>query len=345
MKSIDITIDVTEAAGYGETASIAATVHLPEPAAIGERPVVCFALPGGGYSRRYFAMDLPDGDSGGQAAWHTDRGWIVVAIDHLGFGESSCYEPDLLTFEHVADANHAAVCEVIARLAAGTIDPDFAAVSDPFKVGIGQSMGGCFLIVQQAHHGTFDAIGVLGYSAIHTIVPSRPGTPNVAMPWMTRVGYPHAPRILNAAVLAEAIAPQINNPDELAEAIADGEHIWTYAFHHDDEPRQLVREDMVAMEGGPVPVWRSATTAACGILMVAPGAVATEAASITVPVLIAAGEVDVVPNPWNESRAYISSSDITTAVFPQMAHMHNFAPTRTHLWSRLHHWADSRAAG
>jgi alpha-beta hydrolase superfamily lysophospholipase len=343
-KSYDITVDVTAAVGYGQPTQVTATVHVPDLASTPDRPVVCFALPGGGYSRRYFSMDLPDAATGGQAAWHTDRGWIFVALDHLGFGDSSCFEPDLLTFEHVADANNALVTHVIDGLAAGTLIEGLPAVTNAYKVGIGQSMGGCFLVVQQAHHRSFDAVAVLGYSAIHTVVPSRPGVPNMVMPWMTRVGYPIAPRILNPDALAAAAA-QISNPDELAAAVADGEHLWTWAFHHDSEPRDIVNEDMAAMSGGPVPSWRSATSAACGILMVAPGAVAVEAAAITVPVIIVAGEVDVVPDPWAESRAYISSTDITTAVFPLMAHMHNFASTREHLWSRLHDWATSRAAG
>jgi alpha-beta hydrolase superfamily lysophospholipase len=342
MTSVDVSVDVTVAAGYGQPAQVTATVHLPEPASLPARPIVCFAGPGGGYCRRYFAMDLPDAAPGGQAAWHTDRGWIVVAIDHLGFGDSTCFEPDLLTFEHVADANHALVQQVLARLAEGNVAEGFPAIDNPYRVGIGQSMGGCFLTVQQAHHGSYDAIAVLGSSAIHTVVPSRPGTPNMAMPWIARSSYPSATRILNADALAAAAA-QVANANDLAAATTDGEHLWTYAFHHDSERRDIANQDMAAMSGGPIPPWRSATSAACGIVMVAPGVVATEAAAIAVPVLVANGEVDVVPDPWVESRAYVSSTDITTVVIPHMAHMHNFANTREQLWEHIHTWAQARS--
>ena len=50
---VDVRIDVTEAAGLGEAAHIAATVNLPVGVPVSERPVVCFAKPGGGYSKGY----------------------------------------------------------------------------------------------------------------------------------------------------------------------------------------------------------------------------------------------------------------------------------------------------
>ncbi len=57
MLSVDIRVDVTEAAGLGEPATVALTVTVPD--VVPERPVVCFAKPGGGYGRRYFTEDLP----------------------------------------------------------------------------------------------------------------------------------------------------------------------------------------------------------------------------------------------------------------------------------------------
>src|SRR3546814_11752872 len=79
----------------------------------------------------------------------------------------------------------------------------------------------------------------------------------------------------------------------------------------------------------PLPAWRSATTPSCGVHMVAPGAVALEAAAITVPVLVAVGERDVVPDPWMEPKAFKSAHDVSVFVCPRMGHMHNFATTRS----------------
>src|SRR5262245_58559653 len=107
---VELRTDVTEAAGLGETLTTSATVTLPDPAALGERPVVCFGFPGGGYSRRYFTFDMPGSTIGGEAGWHAARGWIFVSCDHLFVGDSDApAEPEKLTFEVVAAANNATV--------------------------------------------------------------------------------------------------------------------------------------------------------------------------------------------------------------------------------------------
>ena len=67
-----------------------------------------------------------------------------------------------------------------------------------------------------------------------------------------------------------------------------------------------------------------------------PGVVAVEAWRASVRRCSwACGEIDVVGDPWSEPSAYRSSHDVTVCVFSKMAHMHNFAPTREHLWRRL----------
>jgi hypothetical protein len=47
------------------------------------------------------------------------------------------------------------------------------------------------------------------------------------------------------------------------------------------------------------------------------------------------GERDVCHPPAEEVAALKSATDISVLVVPQMAHMHNFATTRTLLWERL----------
>jgi len=56
-------------------------------------------------------------------------------------------------------------------------------------------------------------------------------------------------------------------------------------------------------------------------------------------VLIAAGERDVVSDPHAEPAAFRSSKDVSVYVVPNMAHMHNFASTRTLLWDRIADWS------
>jgi pimeloyl-ACP methyl ester carboxylesterase len=312
--SIDLTIDVTEAAGLGEPLSTKATVTLPDPATIGAPPVVCFAFPGGGYGRRYFTFDMPDGSGGGQAGWHARRGWIFVSCDHLLVGESSApSQPEQLTFGVVAAANAATVAGVTAALTTGTLADGFPPVDDARLLGIGQSMGGCFTIVQQGLLGTFAGVGVLGFSALQTML---------------------------------AFPPDAEIGDDIFAARADGLPVTTWGFHYDDEPPDMVAEDMrdYPTRGGRLPVWASATVPPCATLMLNPGCVAAEAAAITVPVFVGVGERDVCPDPRAEPQAYEQSSDITVYVCPRMSHMHNFASTREQFWARLHSWGERVAS-
>ncbi len=342
---VELVIDVTEAAGLGTPAKTAVTVYLPEEGVLSDPPVVCFGFPGGGYSRRYFSFDMPDSNSGGEAGFHVERGWIFVACDHLGFGDSTIPEGNALDLDNVAAGNHATVAAVMAKLESGTLLDGYPAIEGATKLGIGQSMGGCFTIIAQGQFGTFDGVGILGYSGIHTIVPTRPGTPPAAWPWISRRSSLDNPRILNEAALARATGPALGNQEQLHAAAASTEHPFQWSFHYDDEPADIVALDMAASAGkaDPLPEWRSATTPSCGLYMVAPGAVAIEAAAITVPVLVAVGERDVVPDPWSEPKAFKSANDIGIYVCPRMGHMHNFAHTRFQFWQRLHDWGNGVA--
>jgi alpha-beta hydrolase superfamily lysophospholipase len=161
-RSIDLRVDVTGSIDVPGRLETAVTVHVPDR--VPDKPIVVFAFPGGGYSRGYFDIRRPELPGPTQVDFHTDRGFVVVACDHLGVGDSSHPEPDTLTFGDLADANHATVTSVLDRLADGTLDPTLAPIVDPSVVGVGHSMGGCLGVVQQARHATFAALAVLGYS-------------------------------------------------------------------------------------------------------------------------------------------------------------------------------------
>jgi alpha-beta hydrolase superfamily lysophospholipase len=336
MQIIEVTTDVTEAAGLGEPLRTRATVVLPDASAVPERPVVCFGFPGGGYSRQYFTFDMPGADGGGEAGWHATRGWVFVACDHLFVGESDApSDPSALTFERVAAANHATVEHVTDLLRTGSLADGWPPVTDATRLGIGQSMGGCLTIVQQGQLGTYDGIGILGFSGIQTVLWMPPGSPEVDMPFVVRGS--EIPVLSQPA--AEAVTPAMApGADELPRS--------TPGFHYDDVPRDIVEADMIGYPANrrSSPVWASATVPPCAVTMLSPGVVAPEAASVRVPVLVAAGERDVVPDPRAEPRAYPRSPDVTVHVCPRMAHMHNFAGTRERFWQRIHSWGDGVAA-
>ena len=209
--SIDVTIDVTDAAGLGEPLHTRATVTLPDPATHQpDRPVVCFGFPGGGYSRQYFTFDMPDGVGGGQAGWHAARGWVFVAVDHPVRRREQRRRriPTAADVRVVAAANAATVAQVPRPSSTARSPTAFPPVPIPSLLGIGQSMGGCFTIVQQGRHATYDGIGVLGFSAHpdRAVVPAR-----------------HAEPIADAFALRD-----------------DGLPIVTWCFHYDDEPADIV---------------------------------------------------------------------------------------------------------
>jgi pimeloyl-ACP methyl ester carboxylesterase len=326
-RNVDLDVPVDTVTGL-PGARLKVTVWLPD--ALAERPVICFAFPGGGYSRQYWSFDLSGKNGEGEVGYHLDRGWVMVTVDHLGVGESTV--PDgPISLETIAAANNAAVQEIAGRLAEGTLVDGFPAASGATLLGFGQSMGGQFLTVLQAHHSPFQGIGILGWSAIHTVVPSRPGTTPLPFPWIARSTFGDSPVVLNGDPVSD---------DQLLGQSDIGENPLQWAFHFDDESPEMVAADMA---GEPMPPWRSATVPQCALLGVAPGVVATEAAAITVPVFLGVGERDVVPAPRMEPFAYSSATDITVFICPRMAHMHNFASTRELLWKQLHHWGSRRA--
>jgi len=339
---LDLKIDVTDAAGVGEPAHIAVTVTYPGAAEVRDDAVVCFGKPGGGYSRRYYTCDLPGPARGAQAAWHAERGWIFVSVDHLGVGDSSLHAPHKLDYPNVAAASQAAEQEVLRRLASGELAAGLPKVTAPLKLGIGQSMGGCMTIVQQGRFHGYDGVGVLGYSAIHTHPPTRPGEPPITAAWLPRDGLTRNPQIvLNQEALAET--------GRLTGAPGQGDAM-AWAFHYDDVDPAVVAADLAHFNSGgsvdeghrgePQP-WSSLTfpsIVALGCLT--PGVVAAEAAAIRSPVLAAMGERDVCADPKGEPRAYLSTRSFDLYICPRMGHMHNFASTRELFWRRIETWAD-----
>jgi len=90
---------------------------------------------------------------------------VIVAVDNLGTGDSTCPdEPVDVDIDRMAAAN-AAVWETVRdRLAHGSLIPGLAAVGDIPGVGVGHSLGGFVVMVQQATTECFDATAILGAS-------------------------------------------------------------------------------------------------------------------------------------------------------------------------------------
>jgi pimeloyl-ACP methyl ester carboxylesterase len=321
-ESVCIEVDVTDATGLGEPAHIAVTVTLPEPDQVPTRPVVCFAKPGTGFSRRYFTTELPGPVGGAQAQWHAERGWVFVSVDHLGVGDSSTHEMSLTGHRASAAAAAAAEREVLELLAKGAIAENFPAIEDPLVLGLGQSVGANLTLFQQACHQSYHGIALLGYGVFDMEIPVRPGDSPIVIPWFPRDDHNV---VLNAAAVAAA-----GEQDYLAKSM------WFWFYDDVGADSSLVGG---MADGAPANPWISPTLP--GVMMSAqtPGSVYSEAAAVTVPVLLAFGERDVCSDPRSEPRAYRSAASIDLFICPRMGHMHNFAGNRQVLWQRIETWA------
>ncbi len=316
-RKVELKPDVSSSIGISGKFHLAATAYLPNPAQLVSRPIVIFAVPGGGYSRHYFDMHFEGRDNYSQAEYHVARGMIFISLDHFCVGDSSHIDPHIPTLEMLAAAQDKAVRELMRQLEAGVLADGFPALKNPACIGIGQSMGGNLCIMTQARHETFHAIAPLGFSAIHTILPQPT--------------FEAIEKVIRGSV-------KLRHDNLNAETIGQFQtQITDFVYHHHWED---VPEDILKLDKGtqPLPKFRSATMPFCAAGGLIPGCVAAEAAAIEVPVFIGLGARDVCNTPRYEPAAYVSSPDITLFIVPMMAHMHNFASTRELMWRRLDQW-------
>ena len=269
MREHDVVVDVSGEVGLPGVLHIAATVYLPD--AIEGSSTVFVAFPGGGYGRKYYDIDKIPGYS--QAEYHTSRGAVFVACDHLGTGESARVDFFEATFERLAAANHIASTAILDRLCRGSLSEAIYPVAVEKVVGIGQSMGACLLTVQQGTFKTFDGVALLGWSGIYTNFPAPGGS---------RITWALPPR---NTTLRDAYATlhdmELPNLEQ-----------YRYAFHWPGDEPALVEPDMAQYPPGPNVVrgddrtpWGSSRSPAITLVTMTEGVVAAEAAAIDVPVL------------------------------------------------------------
>ena len=140
--------------------------YAPDELDSAARPAVVWCLPGGRCTIDYFDLQVEGLDGYSMVRDLTDRGLLVVSLDHLGLGASSPLEDLCVVTPRVAAATHDhAVRTLTARLGRGDLVDDLPPVAPAQLIGLGHSMGGLVIVVEQARHETFDAIVVLGHSA------------------------------------------------------------------------------------------------------------------------------------------------------------------------------------
>jgi alpha-beta hydrolase superfamily lysophospholipase len=175
---IAIRLPAGDVTGFGSSPSVAAWLFAPETLDPDEPRSVAFCIHGGGYSKRYFHIDEGAVTSYSMARHFAERGIVTVAIDCLGTAESSKAE----AASHIVSANltsghHNAARHLLAGLQVGTLTSELPALPRLAAFGIGHSLGGMLLALQQARYNTFPRVAVLGWSNLGINLPPEALTP------------------------------------------------------------------------------------------------------------------------------------------------------------------------
>jgi pimeloyl-ACP methyl ester carboxylesterase len=238
----------------------------------------------------------------------------VIAVDHLGIGESD--DPiasGSLGLELLAKGDAEVARQVRERLRCGEIH-DQLPVTLPL-VGVGHSMGACLTTMVQAMGHPYDAVALLGYGV-----------------QITNVYEDTADEADLEARIQQTIAAACQLTG------AKPTDIHTFAprayladlFYAGEVPQDVIDADTPAQSRVPVRAAAEVTT---------PGFVANYAPQLDVPVFLAFGAaLDVSPNPHAEPINYIGSPDVTLHVVPHSGHCHNFSSHRSRLWDRIARW-------
>jgi alpha-beta hydrolase superfamily lysophospholipase len=286
-------------------------------------PTVVFAFPGGGYTKRYFHMEIPGHPGYSMAQYLADRGYFVVACDNLAAGQSSRPQPtSRLTWQAMIDANQATVAGVMDMLHAGHVLPDTGPVGECRLIGLGHSLGAGLVTTQQAAHDTFDALVVLGRAIVGTHIPAPPEDGGTEPTW--RSGMLQRDEFAATSYLVDGYQFQ---PMRTA---------WQrYLFYWNDVPEAVLAADEAAGTTFPLDAARA--------LAARNGPNAQAAAAVRVPILLGFAERDVVQDPRAEVVAYQSATDLQLIVLRRSGHCHNLASSRHWLWDRIIRWAGSLA--
>ncbi|MDB5479585.1 MAG: hypothetical protein JWO83_638 [Caulobacteraceae bacterium] len=299
-------IEVGDPAGLGEPCTLAAWLFAPPIIDRAAAQPLVVMLPGGTYTKAYHHLVVPGRPGYSAAQYFARRGAVIVALDHLGTGESTHpRDGGRVTLEAMAAANASLVAILRERLMRGELSAGLRPLPNVFTVGCGHSLGGYLAQIQQADFGGYDAVAILGATC-------------EAMRGVDDMGRGKR-EILPADEAGYFLMPRRQNH---------------HAFYRPDVPLDVIAADDQSFSALP-----------SGMMDVGlPGRTAGHAGRIAVPVFLAFGSEDLSPDPCREPEFYRSSGDVTLYLLPDAAHCHNSASTRHLLWRRMSDWCAALAA-
>lgn len=313
--------DVTEAVpSLAGPLSIVAWVFAPASLPAHTSPVILVCLPGGSYTKAYYHLDVPGSplDAYSFARHLARQGCVVVALDHLGTGDSTRpADGTALTPEVVAGANAAVTRAVRARWSDGSLLGGGASQAEAVLVGVGHSMGAALLIVQQAEHGSFDALAILGHTNRELRLQA------LARRLAESLGLPPDDQSSIAAIFAQMYQRSQQGYVQVDRAIT------RLLFHAADVPESVIAADDAVATQLPGRLLQTLSV---------PDYKLPLAARVEVPLFLGYGDQDVATDLHAEPTIYPRARDITLYQLAGSAHCHNFATTRVLLWDRLARW-------
>lgn len=313
-------IDVTHAVGISGEHIVAADIFLPPPERCGSPAAVLCCLPGGALSKAYYDLAVDGDPTFSCGNYLASRGLFVIALDHLGVGDSSRPRDGFaLTPDLVACANAHAFAVLLDELRDGAIHEAMPALPHIIRIGVGHSMGGLLTAVQQANHRSYEGLALLGFSN---------GVP----------GF-----------LSEEEARFNGDP------VGMRANIESLARQRFDQPYPVLTPNPVAdmvyfgdcKDGRAIGALKAAGTnliALPALTAMIAGSVGPELKAIDVPAFLGIGDQDICGPPHNVPAEFPSSYDVTLFIIPAAGHCHHIFPARIALWERLAAWVRVLAA-
>lgn len=313
VRKISLDIDAGHAAPNG-CRRVAADLFAP--VGLDRDPPLWVCVPGGGINREYFDLEVPreEDSTYSMARALASGGNLVVTVDPPGVGESDAPNDGYaLSPECVSDVIAAVLEKLVAQLNGGKV-ASMGVVTPRAVIGVGHSAGALLVAYQQARHGSYDALGLLGFSAS---------------------GLP--------AVLNDDERRYTDRPEEFVEARAAltrarfGEPLPVWSNSSAGEfgaGTNTVEIDAALARAS------SKLLALVGMTAIVPGSVQPQLDRLRVPIFAALGERDLAGTLDVLPSQFPNCGDLTLFLLEGAGHNHNIAVNRHVLWGRLMRWAE-----